>query len=123
MRPQLALFNNPMKYDISQQQDISQLELCDLQSDPFFQSRVEIGIHFWKPVPREIYLALSDISLRITPMFGSTYICGCTFSTTKAVKSSLTDDHLQDLLRTSSPSLKIDFCELVAAHEHPQCSH
>ncbi|PSN39027.1 hypothetical protein C0J52_25563 [Blattella germanica] len=127
MRSQLILFNNPINCDISEQEDTIQLELCDLQSDPFFQSRVEVGIDFWKLVPREKYPTLCDFSLRVASMFGSTYICECTFSTMKAVKSSqrsrLTDSHLHDFLRISSSSLTIDFGELVDASDRPQCSH
>ena len=126
MRSQLILFNNPIKC-ISEQEDAIQLELRDLQSDPFFQSRLEVGIDFWKLVPREKFPAFGDFSLGVISMFGSTYICECIFSTLTAVKSSQrsrqTDDHLRDLLQISSSSLAIDFEELVDGHDRPQCSH
>ena len=97
MRSQLILFNNPIKC-ISEQEDAIQLELRDLQSDPFFQSRLEIRIDFWKLVPREKFPTFGDFSMGVISMFGSTYICECIFSTLTAVKSSqrsrLTDDRL-----------------------------
>jgi hypothetical protein len=36
LKPKLQLFSNPMDIDVTQQQFDLQMELCDLQSDPFF---------------------------------------------------------------------------------------
>lgn len=44
LRPHFFLFNNPMIYHISQQDDDIQLELFGLQSDPLYQKRSETGV-------------------------------------------------------------------------------
>jgi hypothetical protein len=36
LKPNLQLFNNPMDNELTQQPFDLQMELCDLQSDPFF---------------------------------------------------------------------------------------
>ena len=41
MKEQIELFINPMEIEIETQATKFQLELCDLQSDPFLQSKKE----------------------------------------------------------------------------------
>jgi hypothetical protein len=86
MQTQLTLFNNPLKCNIPEQRESIKLELCDLQSDPLFQSRHETGIDFLKLVSSDKFPELSDFSKRTASMFGSTYICEYTFSSIKAIK-------------------------------------
>ncbi|KAJ4444892.1 hypothetical protein ANN_06690 [Periplaneta americana] len=50
MRPQLTLFNNPMKCDVAEQEEKVQLELCGLQGEPFVQTRSETGMKICKLV-------------------------------------------------------------------------
>uniref|UniRef100_G3NBB9 SPIN-DOC-like zinc-finger domain-containing protein n=1 Tax=Gasterosteus aculeatus TaxID=69293 RepID=G3NBB9_GASAC len=84
MQPQIALFVDPLSAAVSEQPSELQLELCDLQSDPFFQARCnEKGITFWGLLPECRFPLLRDFALSMTSMFGSTYICESSFSTMK----------------------------------------
>uniref|UniRef100_A0A3Q3JYZ9 DUF4371 domain-containing protein n=1 Tax=Monopterus albus TaxID=43700 RepID=A0A3Q3JYZ9_MONAL len=92
---------------VSEQPSELQLELCDLQSDPFFQAR-----HF----------ALSMFS-----MFGSTYICESSFLTMKHIKSKernrLRDDTLFHLIRIGCTEFDIDIQSIVHQQAKPRVSH
>ncbi|XP_025412100.1 general transcription factor II-I repeat domain-containing protein 2-like [Sipha flava] len=105
MRPQINLFNNPMSVEIGKQDLSLQLELCELQTDPFLSAK-EIDVSFWKTLPVEKYPILRDFALKMFSMFGTTYICECTFSNLKHIKSKernrLTDETLGHLLRVST---------------------
>uniref|UniRef100_A0A3Q1BIY7 HAT C-terminal dimerisation domain-containing protein n=1 Tax=Amphiprion ocellaris TaxID=80972 RepID=A0A3Q1BIY7_AMPOC len=79
-----------------------QLELSELQSDPFFQSpRNEKEISFWRLLPESRFPLLRDFSLSMASMFGSTYICESSFSTMKHINSKernrLTDETIPAL--------------------------
>ncbi|CAI6371938.1 unnamed protein product [Macrosiphum euphorbiae] len=77
-----------MTVDISVQPPDFQMELCDLQSDCFFQSKVNLPPQeFWKLCSQEKFPILRNMSLEILSLFGSTYICESAFSTMKLIKS------------------------------------
>ncbi|KAI6651129.1 General transcription factor II-I repeat domain-containing protein 2A-like [Oopsacas minuta] len=89
-----------------------QLELVDLQSSIDLKADFkDVGvISFYKTLPSDIYPAIFKHARRIASLFVSTYTCEALFSKMKFIKnkyrSSLTDDHLQDVLHTSSPDMK-----------------
>jgi hypothetical protein len=47
LKPKLQLFNNPMDTEVTQQPFDLQMELCDLQSDPFLQLKKLISRRFF----------------------------------------------------------------------------
>ena len=75
-------------------------------------------LEFWKIVPEVKYPLLKKISIKFISIFGSTYTCESLFSTIKFVKSkyraNLTTEHLSELLRTATTSLKPDFKRLTS---------
>jgi hypothetical protein len=84
LKPSLLLFNNPMEVNV----ETLQLELCELQSDPFLLTKKnENPKSFWKLVCKDRDPKLRDFALKLHSFFSSTYICECTFSTMKHVKS------------------------------------
>lgn len=104
MQPRIALFMDPLSATVSEQPPELQLELCELQSDPFFQAkRSERGISIWRILPESRFPLLRDFALSMASMFGSTYICESSFSTIKHIKSKernrLTDETLFQLMQ------------------------
>ena len=84
MKKQFELFSNPMEIEIVRQAYEFQLELCNLQSNLFLQSKKnERNKAFWKLVSNEHFPVLRDFALRVFSIFGSTYICESTFSVMK----------------------------------------
>ncbi|XP_060878224.1 general transcription factor II-I repeat domain-containing protein 2-like [Metopolophium dirhodum] len=115
-----------MSVEIEKQDPSLQLELCELQTDPFSSAK-EIDVSFWKALPVEKYPILRDFASKMLSMFGTTYICECTFSNMKHIKSKeryrLTDETLGHLLRVSTTEIEVDFTKLSIEKPHPQVSH
>ena len=66
IKEQIELFSNPIEIQIEAQPSEFQLELCDLQSDPFLQSKKnERNEAFWKLVSNEHFPVL--ITIRLSP--------------------------------------------------------
>ena len=128
MQPRVALFTDPLSSAVSEQPVELQLELCELQSDPFFQARRnERGISFWRLLPESRFPLLRDFALSMASMFGSTYICESSFSTMKHIKSKernrLTDETLFQLMQIGSTNIEIDIENIVQQQGRPQASH
>ena len=90
-----------------------QLELCELQWDPFLLSRKnETQKRFWKLVSKDKFPILKDFALKMHSMFGSTYVCQSTFPTMKLVKSrnknQMANQTLDNCPRLSTSSIDID---------------
>ena len=86
--PNLYLYNNTMDVNVETQQPEFQLELCELQCDPFLLSRKnETQKRFWKLVSKDKFPKLKDFAPKMHSMFGSTYVCEVTFFTVQLVKS------------------------------------
>ena len=118
MQPRIALFADPLAVAVNEQPSELQLELCELQSDPFFQARRnERGISFWRLLPESRFPLLRDFALSMISMFGSTYICESSFSTMKHIKSKernrLTDDALFHLMQTGCTKIDIDIQPII----------
>lgn len=128
MQPRIDLFADPLSAAVSEQPGEMQLELCELQYDPFFQARRnERGLEFWKLLPESRFPLLRDFALLMLSMFGSTYICESSFSTMKHIKSKernrLTDDTLFQLLQVGGTNFEIDIESIVHQQDRPQVSH
>jgi 17beta-estradiol 17-dehydrogenase/3beta-hydroxysteroid 3-dehydrogenase/mitotic-spindle organizing protein 1 len=69
---------------------------------------------------------LRDSALQVCCVFGSTYICEQTFSTVNVNKSkqraSLTDEHSEDILKTSTTNM-VPECEKLIADKKCNVSH
>jgi hypothetical protein len=126
MKNDIALFHNLFVVVNEEQPAQLQLELCDLQADPILSTMKEKGMDLFKIVPKEIYSQLRDFGLRMSSMFGSTYLCESTFSNMKFIKSryrcSLTDESLR-FLRLGTTNITVDIPMLVKESDNPQCSH
>lgn len=123
----ISIFSQPLSICIDNVRSDLQLELCDLQSDPFYTARSEKGEDFFKLLSKESYPKLRKFGLKMCSMLGSTYLCESTFSTMKFIKSkyrcSLTDKSLTNLLRLATTSIEIDIASLVNEAELKQSSH
>ncbi|EZA48134.1 General transcription factor II-I repeat domain-containing protein, partial [Ooceraea biroi] len=110
---------NPRIVQIQEQSLDFQEELCDLQSDLFLKARPENGVEFFKILDVSRYPRLRNFGLRIFSMFGSTYLCECSFSRMKLTKtekrSSLSDTSLSSLMLINSSKLSVDVSSLVAS--------
>ena len=118
LKPNLFLYNNPMDVDVETQQLEFQLELCELQCDPFFLSRKNgTQKRFWKLVSKDKFPKLKDFALKMYSMSGSTYAGEIIFSTMKLVKSSkrnrMANQTLDNYLRLSTTSIDIDIETIV----------
>ncbi|XP_026686047.1 uncharacterized protein LOC113471247 [Diaphorina citri] len=107
-----------MNAPIEQQDPKYQIELCELQADPVFQSRNEVGPEFFKLLDRDRFPNLRSLGLKITSMFGSSYMGESAFSTMKFVKNKqrakLTDESLSHLLRLCTEDVNVDIHALVS---------
>jgi hypothetical protein len=126
MKNDTALFHNPFIVMNEEQPAQLQLELCDLQADPILSTMKEKGIDLFEIIPKETYPQLRDFGLRMSSMFGSTYLCESTFSNMKFIKSryrcSLTDESLH-FLRPGTTNITVDIPASVKESDNPQCSH
>ncbi|XP_071525917.1 general transcription factor II-I repeat domain-containing protein 2A-like [Panulirus ornatus] len=118
LKTSLALFNNPMESDIEHQPADLQLELCDLQTNFFFQTKKnEVHDQFWKLVCRDRFPNLRDFGLKMCSMFGGTYICENTFSMIKHMKAKtcnrIEKNTLDACLRLATTSISVNFETLV----------
>jgi hypothetical protein len=126
MNNDIALFHNPFIVVNEEQSAQLQLELCDLQADPILSTMKEKGMDLFKILPKETYPQLRDFGLRMSSVFGSTYLCEGTFSNMKFMKSryrcSLTDESVH-FLRFGTTSITVDIPALVKESDNSQCSH
>lgn len=118
LRKDLMLFENPLTASIEEQKLELQEELCALQHDLSVKSRPETGIQFYRLLNTSHYPQLIQFSLRIYSMFGSTYLCECSFSKMKYIKtdrrSSLKDASLASLMRISTSTIQPDISSLTS---------
>lgn len=123
----IAVFIQPLTVSIENVRSDLQLELCDLQSDPFYTGKIEKGEDFFKLLSRARYPKLRNFGLKMSSMLGSTYLCESTFSNMKFIKSnyrcSLSDKSLSSLLRLATTNIDIDIATIIAENDRPQCSH
>jgi hypothetical protein len=126
MKNDIALFHNPFIVMNDKQPAQLQLEICDLQADPVWSTMKEKGMDLFKILPEKTYPQLREVGLRMSSMFGSTYLCESTFSNMKLIKShyrcSLADESLH-FLRLGTTNITVNIPALVKESDSPQCSH
>ena len=118
LKTKLELFNNSMEVDIESQASCFQLELCELQADPFLLSKKNERYDvFWKLVSNEQFLCLRDFALKMCSMFGSTFICESIFSCMKRIKSDersrMSDETVDARLRLSTSEIEANIDTIV----------
>lgn len=127
LKMSINLFSDPFNIDITSVEPKYQMELCDLQADPFIASSGATGMQVFKHLDKEKYPKMRDFGLQIISMFGSTYICERAFSDMKYIKSkfrnSLKDSTLENIIRVATTNIDMDIKEIVAQQLRPQCSH
>jgi hypothetical protein len=87
MKNDIALFHNPLIFVNEEHLAQLQSEIRDLQADPTLRTMEEKGMDVFEILPKETYPQLRDFGLKVSSMFGSTYLCGSTFSNTKFLVS------------------------------------
>jgi len=121
LRNDLILLENPLTAEIEKQNVELQQELCDLQCDLSLKTRSEKGIEFFKILDIATYPKLRNFGLRFFSMFGSTYLCECSFSKMKYIKtdkrSCLTDASLSSLMRISTSNIPMDIPSIIESKE------
>jgi hypothetical protein len=127
MKKGILLYNSPLNAVIEEQPASLQLEKCNLPADPFFVEIKENGKEFFRNLSSERFPNLRTSGLRMTSMFGSTYLCESAFSNVSFIRSrhrsSLTVVSLLSLFRLATTEIQVDIQRLVADNERPQCSH
>ena len=80
------------------------IEVVTLQNNVELESQ-QHSQHFWSLVDPDNYKNLHQAALKMSAMFGSTYLCESAFSDMNVMKSKfrtrLTDDHLNDSIRVN----------------------
>ncbi|XP_066590714.1 general transcription factor II-I repeat domain-containing protein 2B-like [Prorops nasuta] len=120
LRKDLILYENVFFVPIEEQNVILREELCDLQNDislHYLKNKFQNSLEIFKTLPKDKYPFLRSFGLRIFSMFGSTYLCECSFSKMKQIKndlrSSMNDSTLTALMRTYLTNIEIDTFSLV----------
>ena len=117
-RTELLLFSRPLSVHTSAVSGEIQLELVELKEDDRLRHvDSDNALDFWRQVPLNTYPFLREAALKISSMFGSTYRCESIFSQLQHIKSkqraSLTDSHLQELLRIATTKFSPDVDGMV----------
>ncbi|XP_069498771.1 general transcription factor II-I repeat domain-containing protein 2B-like [Ambystoma mexicanum] len=93
-----------------------EMEIVSLQGDIQLKSR-QSHTNFWSLVDYKEYSNLCKAALKVTSLFGSTYLCESAFSDMNFLKSKfrtrLTDEHLSDSIRVAVSSYTPDYRALV----------
>lgn len=103
------------------------MEIIELQCSSIYKNNHrECSLQeFYKNLDRQNqkYKNLIEVALQTFSMFGTTYICEQTFSIMNLNKnkqrSCLTDDHLEDILKTATSNMTPEYDKLV---NEKQCS-
>ncbi len=128
LQPQFRLFSMPFAVEIDSVPEELQMELVELQCDTLLKQKyaeVEIS-EFYTFLSRERFPKLLTAAARIIAMFGSTYTCEQFFSCMKVnktvLRSRLTDEHLQAILRLVSADKLKPNIEVLVDEKHCQLS-
>lgn len=117
---EIRLFQNPFVADIDKAQPSYQFELaklqnCDVLKDAFKPNSL---IDFYAALPNDTYPNIKKHAMKMSTLFGSTYICEQTFSRMKLLKtpkrSRLTDEHLHQCLRLAVTRMEPDIQHLTS---------
>ncbi|KAJ8888901.1 hypothetical protein PR048_008395 [Dryococelus australis] len=121
MKTMFQLFADPMAVIIEDQDPELQMELCELQCDILLSLKQNFSYgQLWNFVMPDKYPKLHNFALKVTSMFGSTYICECPFSTMKMLKSKqrnrLSQEALKSNFRIVTTEMEADIVALVNEH-------
>uniref|UniRef100_A0A674K1K9 SPIN-DOC-like zinc-finger domain-containing protein n=1 Tax=Terrapene triunguis TaxID=2587831 RepID=A0A674K1K9_9SAUR len=117
---QLKLIEDPFSVDPEEVTQDLQLEVIELQCSAVYRNKHRESSlwDFYKSLDDEKYKNLIEVALKTFSIFGSTYICEQTFSIMNMNKnkqrSSLTDDHLEDIMKISTSNMTPEYDKLVA---------
>ncbi|XDV42032.1 hypothetical protein PO909_010784 [Leuciscus waleckii] len=125
---EIHLFQNPFAADIdealpSYQIELAELMNCDVLKDAFQPNSL---IEFYTALPNETYPNIKRNAMKMSTLFGRTYICEQTFSHMKLMKnpmrSRLTDEHLYQSLRLAVTEMEPDI-GLLTSQKQAHSSH
>jgi hypothetical protein len=129
LKNDFKIFTSPFDFLVEDAPVDLQMDLVDLQSDEGLKSRFLNSplIQFYQHLKAtNKFRSLTEHSQVIIAMFGSTYFCEQLFSKMKyaksPIRSQISDDHLNDILRLSSSSIKPKIQSLVLSKQ-TQSSH
>ena len=93
-----------------------EMEVINLQNHVQLKSQ-QHSQHFWSLVDPENYKNIHQAALKISALFGSTYLCEAAFSDMNVIKSKfrtrLTDEHLNDCIRVNLSAYTPAYTSLV----------
>ncbi|CAI5649826.1 unnamed protein product [Oreochromis niloticus] len=126
---EIRLFQNPFVADIDEAQSFYQFELaelqnCDVLKDAFKPNSL---VDFYAALPNDTYPNIKKKhAMKMSTLFGSTYMCEQTFSRMKLMKSPmrsrLTDEHLHQCLRVAVTRMEPDI-QLLTGQMQAHSSH
>ena len=111
---EIRLFQNPFIVNIDEAQlsyqfELAELQNCDVLKDAFKPNSL---IDFYAALPKDTYPNIRKHAMKMSTLFGSTYICEQTFSRMKVIKtplrSRLSDKHLHHYLRLAVTRMEPD---------------
>ncbi|XP_077968860.1 general transcription factor II-I repeat domain-containing protein 2A-like [Styela clava] len=125
----MSMVSSPFTSNVENIPSDAQLELIDLQCDTLLQEKFKSSeiLDFYSSLNKKSFPNIRRHAQKMLVLFGSTYICEQTFSvmnfTKSKFRSSLTDEHLSDLLRISTSAIEPDIQGLVKAQQSIHTSH
>ena len=124
----MDLFARPFSVSVEKVLDEIQMELIELQCNTTLKDKFNVGLleFYSKYISTTEFPKIRQHALRMTSLFGTTYLCEQLFSRMKIVKSKartrITDAHLENSLRIATTSLKPNIDKLVKSKQC-QTSH
>ena len=127
---EIRLFQNPFVAVIDEaepryQFELAELQNCDVLKDAFKPNSLCL-IDFYAALPNDTYPNIKKHAMKMSTLFGSTYICEQTFSQMKHLKSPmrsrLTDEHLHQCLRLAVTRMQPDI-QLLTSQMQAHSSH
>ena len=125
---EMCIFQNPFAADIndtlpSLQFELAELQTCDVLKDAFNPNCL---IEYYASLPNETFPNIRKHAMKMSTVFGSTYICEQTFSRMKLKKnqtrSRLSDQHLHQSLRLAVTGMEPDI-NLLTSQKQAHSSH
>lgn len=94
-----------------------EMEILTLQNDLHLKAH-QSASNFWCLLDTEKYSGICTAAMKVTCLFGSTYLCESAFSNMNFIKNKhrtrLTDAHVQDSLRLAVSNYSPDYSTLVS---------
>lgn len=124
----LNLFARPFSVTVEDVPEEVQMELIELQCNSTLKDKFNLGLleFYSKYILISDFPKIRDHALKMTSLFGTTYLCEQLFSRMKYVKSKartrITDVHLENSLRIATTTIGTDIDKLVKSKQC-QTSH